>query len=74
MEKISKDKTKVITFPNEYGTDQFGNYFKELGEKSKKDEQSYVRFGFLLKALDYMQTIGFNKLPKGSADRFFCRT
>ncbi|QQK79218.1 hypothetical protein HUG20_04490 [Salicibibacter cibi] len=73
MESINKKKATVISFPNEYGKDQFSPFLKKLRKESQFDKKADVRFGFLLKALDYMQYVNFNDLPTVADKPFFAQ-
>lgn len=65
-------KAKVISLPDEYGTDQFADYLTRLGASAKTSHDDRVKLAYLVKAINYMQYVDFNQLPTGAAtDRFF---
>lgn len=63
-------KARVISLPDENGTDLFADYLKNLGVQAKTFHDDKVKLAYLVKAIQFMQYVDFNSLP-AATDRFY---
>lgn len=56
-------KAKVISLPDEHGTDVFAAYLTQLGVSAKISHDERVKLAYIVKAINFMQYVDFSNLP-----------